>query len=89
VDCTKGLARDVFDTFPHIPALVMTSPIQTAGHDTFPHIPGLGHDVTDTYCCAQNGGTRGRVFTVSIYNKQDEKLNQKLLCISVLVRYCK
>ena len=53
--------------------------------DTFATHSDLVHDVTDMDCWEQNGSTHGRVFATFkrqfLSNKQDQKSNEKLLCI--------
>ena len=46
---------------------------------TFATHSALVHDISDTDCWAQSGTTHGHAF--AIFNKQEHKLVEKLLCI--------
>ena len=52
--------------------------------NTFATHASLVSDVTDIDCSVQTGSSRGRVFSkfqTSSFDKQDEKLSSKLLCV--------
>ena len=56
--------------------------------DLFATHAGLVHDVTDTDCWAKNGSTHRLVYhnrqtPVVVFNKQDEKWSEQLLCVHI------